>query len=131
MKNLENFLRSTQKQLFKRLAKKFKDKTLISKGNFILVHGQPVRDICLSADKNILISPQGIGGIGAKNFCLAHQQKQLPNELDHLNFLIAVSIPTLRIISPIRALNLHKGSFSELRLLSRVHSTKHQPFISR
>ncbi|MBR7025915.1 MAG: hypothetical protein IKI08_08050 [Selenomonadaceae bacterium] len=121
----------TQKQLFKRLAKKFKDKTLISKDNFILVHGQPVHDICLSANKNILMSSQGIGGIGAKKFCLAHQQKQLPNELDPLNFLIAVSIPTLRIISPIKALNLHKGSFSELRLLSRAHSTKHQPFISR
>ena len=77
MKNLEDFLRPSQKQLFKRLAKKFKGKTLISKGNFILVRGQapvmlvahldtvheqPVRDICLSADRNILMSPQGIGG---------------------------------------------------------------------
>ena len=77
MKNLEDFLRPTQKHLFKRLAKKFKGKTLISKGNFILVHGQapvmlvahldtvheqPVRDICLSADCNIIMSPQGIGG---------------------------------------------------------------------
>ena len=77
MTSLEDFLLPTQKQLFKRLAKKFKGKTLISKGNFILVRGQtpvmlvahldtvheqPVRDICLSADKNILMSPQGIGG---------------------------------------------------------------------
>lgn len=77
MKNLEDFLRPSQKQLFKRLCKKFKGKTLISKGNFILVHGQapimlvahldtvhehPVKDICVSADKNILMSPQGIGG---------------------------------------------------------------------
>ena len=77
MKNLEDFFRPTQKQLFKRLCKKFKGKTLISKGNFILVHGQApvmlvahldtvheqsVRDICLSTDKNILMSPQGIGG---------------------------------------------------------------------
>lgn len=77
MISLEHFLRPTQKQLFKRLCKIFKDRTLISKGNFILVHGQapvmlvahldtvhdkPVRDICLSSDKNILMSPQGIGG---------------------------------------------------------------------
>ncbi|PUU99061.1 hypothetical protein DCD76_18615, partial [Acinetobacter baumannii] len=55
----------------------FKGKTLISKGNFILVRGQapvmlvahldtvheePVRDICTSADGNIAMSPQGIGG---------------------------------------------------------------------
>ena len=130
MKNLEDFLRPTQKQLFKRLCKKFKGKTLISKGNFILVkgvapvmlvahldtvHEQSVRDICLSADKNILMSPQGIGGddrcgvfalvkihqlskikpwllftggLGAKKFCFAHQQHQLPNDLDNLKFLI-------------------------------------------
>jgi len=135
MKNLEDFLRPIQKQLFKRLCKKFKGKTLISKGNFILVHGQapvmlvahldtvheaPVRDICLSVDKNILMSPQGIGGddrcgvfalvkihqlskikpwllftceeevggLGAKKFCFAHQQHQLPNDLDNLKFLI-------------------------------------------
>ena len=135
MNVLEDFLRPTQKQLFKRLCKKFKGKTLISKGNFILVQGQasimlvahldtvheqPVRDICLSADKNILMSPQGIGGddrcgvfalvkiyrlskikpwllfccdeevggIGAKKFCLTHQQHQLPKELDNLKFII-------------------------------------------
>ena len=77
MKDLEDFLRRTQKQLFKRLCKKFKGKTLISKGNFILVRGQapvmlvahldtvhaePVREICKTADGNILMSPQGIGG---------------------------------------------------------------------
>lgn len=135
MKNLEDFLRPTQKQLFKRLCKKFKGKTLISKGNFILVRGQapvmlvahldtvheePVRDICLSADRNILMSPQGIGGddrcgvfalvkayrlskikpwllfccdeeiggLGAKQFCLAHSQLQLPKEIDDLKFII-------------------------------------------
>ena len=135
MKNLEDFLYPTQKQLFKRLCKKFKGKTLISKGNFILVHGQapvmlvahldtvheqPVKDICLSADGNIIMSPQGIGGddrcgcfalckiyksaqikpwllftceeevggLGAKKFCYAHQQLQLPNDLDNLKFLI-------------------------------------------
>ena len=77
MKILEHFLRPMQKQLFKRLCKKFNGKTLISKGNFILVrgkapvmlvahldtvHDEPVRDICTSADGNILMSPQGIGG---------------------------------------------------------------------
>ena len=135
MKNLEDFLRPTQKQLFKRLCKKFKGKTLISKGNFILVRGttpvmlvahldtvheQPVKDICVSADRNILMSPQGIGGddrcgcfalvkvyrlskikpwllfscdeeiggLGAKKFCLAHRQHQLPKEIDDLKFII-------------------------------------------
>ena len=135
MTSLEDFLRPSQKQLFKRLCKKFKGKTLISKGNFILVQGiapvmliahidtvheQPVRDICLSADRNILMSPQGIGGddrcgvfalvkiyqsaqikpwllfccdeeiggLGTKRFCLAHQQHQVPNELDNLKFII-------------------------------------------
>ncbi len=77
MKHLEDFLRPTQKQLFKRLCKKFKGKTIISKGNFILVRGQapvmlvahldtvhdePVCEICKTADGNILMSPQGIGG---------------------------------------------------------------------
>lgn len=77
MKTLEEFLRPTQKQLFKWLCKHFKGKTLVSKGNFVLVkgvapvmlvshldivHEEPVRDICTSADGNILMSPQGIGG---------------------------------------------------------------------
>lgn len=77
MNSLEHFLRPTQRQLFKRLCKKFNGKTLINKGNFILVRGQaqvmlvahmdtvhekPVRDICISADGNIIMSPQGIGG---------------------------------------------------------------------
>ena len=135
MTSFEDFLRPTQKQLFKRLAKKFKRNALLSKGNFILVRGQapvmlvahldtvheePVRDICLSADGNIIMSPQGIGGddrcgvfalvkvyrlskikpwllftcdeevggLGAKKFCLAYQQNQLPNDLDALKFLI-------------------------------------------
>lgn len=135
MISLEDFLRPSQKKLFKRLCKKFKGKTLISKGNFILVkgvapvmlvahldtvHEQPVKDICTSADGNIIMSPQGIGGddrcgvfalvkihqlskikpwllftceeevggLGAKKFCLAHSQHQLPNELDSLKFII-------------------------------------------
>lgn len=77
MISLEDFLRPSQKKLFKRLCKMFKGNTLVSKGNFILVRGETpillvahldtvhekrVRDICLSADKNILMSPQGIGG---------------------------------------------------------------------
>ena len=77
MTKLEDFLRPTQEQLFKRLCKHFKGKTLISKGNFVLVkgvapimlvshldtvHEEPVRGICTSADGNILMSPQGIGG---------------------------------------------------------------------
>ena len=137
MTALEDFLRPTQKQLFKRLCKKFKGKTLISKGNFILVkgvapvmlvahldtvHEQPVKDICTSADGNIIMSPQGIGGddrcgcfalvkvfqsaqvkpwllftceeevggIGAKYFCLAHKQKQLPKNLDTLKLIIEI-----------------------------------------
>ena len=77
MITLEDFLVPSQKKLFKRLCKKFKGNTLISKGNFILVggqapvmlvshldtvHSQRVHDICKSDDGNILMSPQGIGG---------------------------------------------------------------------
>ena len=77
MKTLEDFLRPTQKQLFKLLTKKFKGKAILSKGNFILVRGtapvmlvahldtvhtEPVKQICASKDGNILMSPQGIGG---------------------------------------------------------------------
>ena len=77
MKKLDDFLRPTQKQLFKLLAKKFKGKAILSKGNFILVRGtapvmlvahmdtvheKPVKQICASEDGNILMSPQGIGG---------------------------------------------------------------------
>ena len=137
MNTLEDFLRPTQKKLFKRLCKKFKGNALISKGNFILVRGvapvllvahldtvheQPVKDICKSNDGNILMSPQEIGGddrcgvfalvkvyksakikpwllftceeevggIGAKYFCLAHKQKQLPNNLDTLKLIIEI-----------------------------------------
>ena len=134
---LEDFLPQSQQKLFKLLAKKFRDKILISKGNFILVrgnspvmlvahldtvHNEPVRDICISHDKNILMSPQGIGGddrcgvfalvkiyrlskikpwllftcdeeiggLGAKKFCRAHNQRQLPKELDSLKFIIEI-----------------------------------------
>ena len=137
MTSLEDFLRPSQKQLFKKLCKKFKGKVLFSKGNFILIRGEapillvshldtvhekPVRDICISADKNIFMSPQGIGGddrcgvfalvkiyqsakikpwllfccdeeiggLGAKNFCLAHKQKQLPKELDQFKCIVEI-----------------------------------------
>lgn len=137
MKKLEDFLRLTQKQLFKLLAKKFKGKAILSKGNFILVRGtapvmlvahldtvhtEPVKQICASKDGNILMSPQGIGGddrcgvfalvkiylsaqvkpwllftcdeevggLGAQQFCLAHSQRRLPNELDALKFLVEI-----------------------------------------
>jgi len=178
MNSLEDFIRPSQKQLFKRLAKKFKGKTLISKGNFILVHGQapvmliahldtvhekPIRDICLSADKNILMSPQGIGGddrcgvfalvkvyqsaqikpwllfccdeeiggIGAKKFCLAHHQLQLPNELDNLKFLIELDRKGKNDAVYYRCANLDfeeyitgkgfktaQGSFSDISLIA-------------
>lgn len=77
MKKLEEFLTPTQTQLFKNLCKMYHGKSLYVKGKFILVkgtapillvahldtvHKQPVRDICTSADGNILMSPQGIGG---------------------------------------------------------------------
>ena len=77
MKKLEDFLRSTQKQVFKLLAKKFKGNAILSKGNFILVRGtapillvahldtvhtEPVKQICASENGTILMSPQGIGG---------------------------------------------------------------------
>ena len=78
MKSLELFLKPTQKKLFKMLYKMFRDKVLAkSDKNFILVkgdvpimlvahldtvHKEPVRDICSSLDRNIFMSPQGIGG---------------------------------------------------------------------
>ena len=178
MTSLEDFLRPPQKQLFKRLTKKFKGKTLISKGNFILVHGQapvmliahldtvheqPVRDICISADKNILMSPQGIGGddrcgvfalvkiyqsaqikpwllftcdeevggLGAKQFCLAHKQRQLPTELDDLKFLIELDRkssrdavfyrcdnPDFKAYISGKGFKFAQGSFSDISLIA-------------
>ena len=178
MKNLEDFLRPTQKQLFKRLTKKFKGKTLISKGNFILVHGQapvmlvahldtvheqPVKDICVSADRNILMSPQGIGGddrcgvfalvkvyrlskikpwllfccdeevggLGAKQFCLAHQQHQLPKELDDIKFIIELDRkgsrdavyyrcdnPDFEAYISSKGFKTAQGSFSDISLIA-------------
>lgn len=77
MKKLEEFLRSTQSALFNKLCEMYHGKSIYVKGKFILikgnaplllvahldtVHKQSVRDICTSADGNILMSPQGIGG---------------------------------------------------------------------
>jgi len=77
MKTLEDFLKPTQKQLFSLLRKVYKGKTVVSKGQFILVkgdapimlvahldtvHEKSVSVICKSSDGNILMSPQGIGG---------------------------------------------------------------------
>ena len=78
MKALEYFLKPTQYQLFKMLCNMFNDKKIYKCNNeFILVEGEvpimllahldtvhkdPVRDICMTKDKNILMSPQGIGG---------------------------------------------------------------------
>ena len=178
MKTLEEFLQPTQKQLFKRLCKKFKGKTLISKGNFILVHGQapimlvahldtvhekPVHDICISADGNILMSPQGIGGddrcgvfalvkifqsaqvkpwllfttdeeiggIGAKAFCLAHKQNQLPKEVDSLKFIVELDRrgandavfyrcdnPDFEIYITGKGFKIAQGSFSDISLIA-------------
>ncbi|MBR3622568.1 MAG: hypothetical protein IKN43_04370 [Selenomonadaceae bacterium] len=76
MKTIEDFLKPTQKQLFKMLADKFKGST-VNNDNYILVEGnaplllvahldtvhkEQVRVICKSNSGNILMSPQGIGG---------------------------------------------------------------------
>ena len=77
MKNLEDFLKPTQNELFSLLRKKYRGKAVVHLGDYILVHGQapvmllahmdtvhekPVKHICKSPDGDILMSPQGIGG---------------------------------------------------------------------
>ena len=77
MRAFAEFLRPTQAKLFKMLRKMYRGKTFVSEKNFILVHGtspvmlvahldtvhaEPVKTICRSRDKNVLMSPQGIGG---------------------------------------------------------------------
>ncbi|MBE8950831.1 MAG: hypothetical protein SR3Q1_09585 [Quinella sp. 3Q1] len=77
MKALTEFLKPTQKGLFKMLRKMYKGKAFVGENNFIIVRGtasvilvahldtvhiEPVKVICKSKDKNILMSPQGIGG---------------------------------------------------------------------
>ena len=77
MVTLEDFIFPAQRKLFKALLRKYKDGAFYCKNSFILVkgvapvmlvahldtvHDEPVRDICKTADGNILMSPQGIGG---------------------------------------------------------------------
>ena len=76
MKRLEDFLRPTQEELFRRLCKMYPSK-IVNEGQYILVPGEapvlllahldtvhknPVRHICKTENGNILMSPQGIGG---------------------------------------------------------------------
>ena len=77
MRVLEEFLRPTQAELFKMIRKMYKGMVYVCEQNFLLVrgkapimlvahldtvHSEPVKEICKSKDKNILMSPQGIGG---------------------------------------------------------------------
>lgn len=77
MIELEKFLPPTQSELFDILSRKYSGQCIVSAGNFILVRGQapvmlvahldtvhaePVREIRVSSDRKILMSPQGIGG---------------------------------------------------------------------
>jgi len=73
----ENILHPTQHGLFRLLTKIYRDKVIKNPRNFILVkgtapillvahmdtvHRSPAKDICKTADNNIWMSPQGIGG---------------------------------------------------------------------
>ena len=77
MISLQHILPLTQNQLFHFICKVYKGNYIASKKNFIFikgvapillvahldtVHDEPVKQICSSADGNILMSPQGIGG---------------------------------------------------------------------
>ena len=77
MKHIEEYIVPTQAKLFKMLCRDYQGKALKCKDSFILVkgnapimlvahldtvHAEPVQVICKSADGNILMSPQGIGG---------------------------------------------------------------------
>ena len=76
MRILEDFLKPTQEELFRRLCKMYPSK-IVNEGQYILVPGEapvlllahldtvhknPVRHICKTENGNILMSPQGIGG---------------------------------------------------------------------
>ena len=76
MMNLEDFLKPTQAELFKRLCKAY-TAAIVHEGEYILVPGEApvllvahldtvhkdrVRQICKTSNGNILMSPQGIGG---------------------------------------------------------------------
>lgn len=77
MKSLEYYLYPRQEKLFEMVKSQFRGKCILRKKSYILVkgeapvmllahmdtvHKEPVKDICRSADGNILMSPQGIGG---------------------------------------------------------------------
>lgn len=94
MKNLEEFLYPTQKELFKKLTGMYKG-AIVRKGSYILVpgqapvmllahldtvHHQPVKTICRSDNGNILMSPEGIGGddrCGVYALVTAHERSQV------------------------------------------------------
>ena len=74
---LEDFLTPKQDELFDQIRGMYHGKCILRKGSYILVKGEapvllvahmdtvhkvPVRDICVSKDGDILMSPQGIGG---------------------------------------------------------------------
>lgn len=74
---IDKYLLPTQEKLFGILTKKHKEKATAIKKSFILikgeapillvahmdtVHMEPVKTICRSSNRNILMSPQGIGG---------------------------------------------------------------------
>lgn len=137
MLSMKECIFPTQKRLFKMISHRFRRSVYVCHKNFILVQGEapvmliahmdtvhekPVCSICTSADGNILMSPQGIGGddrcgvfalnkvydtssqkpwllftcdeeiggVGARGFCNAYAQGQLPKELSNLKLLIEI-----------------------------------------
>ena len=77
MKPLEYFLRPAQRELFAKLRSIYKERADVCRDSYILVkgeapvllvahldtiHPQPVKQICMTSDGGILMSPQGIGG---------------------------------------------------------------------
>lgn len=77
MRTLEDFIKPTQKELFAILRKIYRGKITSRKGKYILVkgevpimliahldtvHKERVKQICTTANGDILMSPQGIGG---------------------------------------------------------------------
>lgn len=77
MMTLEQTIRPKQEELFNLLCQMYGDKAEFLKDQYILVdgeapimlvahldtvHKEPVKDLCISGDGNILMSPQGVGG---------------------------------------------------------------------
>lgn len=77
MKELESFLTPRQNELFDMIRGMYHGKCILRKGAYILIKGEapvmlvahmdtvhkiPVKDICVSKDGDVLMSPQGIGG---------------------------------------------------------------------